>query len=357
MSPVQLTPKQLGYRMPAEWESQKAVWLSWPHNVEWWGSEVSRVEQGYGRWVEALSAGQEVNVLVPNTKVKKRACDVLQEYDVLTSNLHFYSIKTGEIFIRDYGPTFVVNDITRQKAMVSWEFNAWGGKYENSIRDTTVPDKMNRYLKLPVFRPGIVMEGGAIDVNGCGTVLTTESVLLNPNRNPQLSKYELEKYLCDYLGVSNVLWLNEGLFGDDTDGHIDDIARFVNPTTVLCAFEEDPSDVNFSRLHENYRRLVGFRDQSGELLNIIRVPMARVDAQEHLHTGSSRKPASYLNFYIGNSAVVVPTFQDENDGRALEIIGRYFHDRKIVGIDCVDMVKDGGTLHCASQQEPGLRKF
>ncbi len=357
MSPAQLTPKELGYRMPAEWERQKAIWLSWPHNTEWWGAEVSTVEQSYGRWVEALSAGQEVNILVPNKKVKERACDVLKEYELFGSNLHFYSIKTGEIFIRDYGPTFVVNDNTGQKAMVSWEFNAWGGKYENSLRDTIVPDKMNHYLKLPVFKPGIVMEGGAIDVNGLGTVLTTESVLLNANRNPHLNKQELEKYLSDYLGVSNVLWLNEGLFGDDTDGHIDDIARFVNEHTILCAYEEDHNDVNYPALDENYERLQRMKNERGDLLSVVKVPMAKVEAEEHLHTGSARKPASYLNFYIGNDAVVVPMFQHENDMQALSIIQQFFPERRVVGIDCVEMVKDGGTLHCASQQEPSPRRI
>ena len=352
MSPAQLTPKELGYRMPAEWERQEAIWLSWPHNKEWWGGEVSTVEQSYGRWVEALSAGQEMNILVPNKKVKERACDVLKDYTVSLHNLNFYSIKTGEIYIRDYGPTFVVNAITGQKAMVNWDFNAWGGKYENSLRDTIVPDKMNHYLKLPVFKPGIVMEGGAIDVNGSGSVLTTESVLLNPNRNAHLGKGELEKYLCDYLGVSNVLWLNEGLFGDDTDGHIDDIARFVNSYTVLCAYEEDHNDVNYPALDENYERLRRMKNERGDLLSVVKVPMAKVEAEEHLHTGSARKPASYLNFYIANSAVVVPIFGDYNDTRALSIIQRFFMERRVVGINCAKMVLDGGTLHCASQQEP-----
>jgi len=358
MSPAQLTPKELGYVMPAEWEYQKAIWLSWPHNTEWWGTEVSSVEQSYGRWIEALSPGQDVNVLVPNRKVKARALEVLSEYSIFEQHVHFNFINTGEIYIRDYGPTFVVNRSTGKKAMISWDFNAWGGKYKHSLKDTKVPDLMNRYLKLPVFRPGIVMEGGAIDVNGCGTVLTTESVLLNENRNPHLSKNDLEKYLCDYLGVSNVLWLNEGLFGDDTDGHIDDIARFVSPRLVLCAYEQDHNDVNYPRLQENYERLVKMKDQDGKLLFVVKVPLAKVESSEHSHTGSTRKPASYLNFYIGNEQVVMPLFRDGNDKEASEIIKTHFPSKRVVGIDCLDMILDGGTLHCASQQEPygGIRQ-
>lgn len=358
MSPAQLTPKELGYVMPAEWESQKAIWLSWPHNTEWWGTEVSSVEQSYGSWVEALSPGQDVNILVPNNNVKLRAQEVLKDYNIVEQNVHFNSIKTGEIYIRDYGPTFVVNNYTGKKAMVSWDFNAWGNKYENSLKDTRVPDLMNKSLKLPVFRPGIVMEGGAIDVNGIGTVLTTESVLLNKNRNPHLSKGELEKYLYDYLGVSNVLWLNEGLFGDDTDGHIDDIARFVGPRQILCAYENDHNDVNYPQLQENYERLVKMKDQDGKSLYVVKVPLAKVESEEHAHTGSARKPASYLNFYIGNEQVVMPTFHDSHDFEALQIIKTHFPSRRVVGIDCLDMILDGGTLHCASQQEPyAFRKF
>lgn len=352
------TPKREGFRMPAEWERQDAIWLSWPHNTEWWGEEISRMDAIYGQWAKMFCDDQGVRILVPSKEVEQRARQVLESVGVLEQKVKFYPISTGEIFIRDYGPTFVVRDATGEKAMVCWDFNAWGGKYESSLNDAYVPYLMNEYLHLPLFCPGIVMEGGSIDVNGRGCVLTTESVLLNKNRNPELGKSELEKYLCDYLNVEKVLWLNQGLEGDDTDGHIDDIARFVNARTILCAYEEDTTDVNYAALHENYERLVTMRDVGGGLFDVVRMPMAKVVAEEHLHTGNSRKPASYLNFYIGNKMVAVPIFGGEHDERALEIIGRYFPDRRVAGIDCSKMVLDGGTLHCASQQEPACeRKF
>src|SRR3989344_2038134 len=349
------TPKSMGFYMPAEWERQEAIWLSWPHNSEWWGKEISEVEQSFGQFAQALYTGQEVRILVPDADIETRARQVLDAFGVAREKVQFYPIATGEIYIRDYGPTFLVRRDTGEKAMVNWEFNAWGGKYENSLNDTQVPDLMNTYLNLPMFNPGIIMEGGAIDVNGCGIVLTTESGLLNKNRNPQLGKKDLERYLSDYTGVSRFVWLNQGLVGDDTDGHIDDIARFVSPTTVLCAYENDRNEENYARLHENYERLVKTRDLSGRFLDVLKMPMAHVESGEHSHTGSRHKPASYLNFYIGNDAVVVPVFGEENeesDEEALRMLGLVFPQRKIVGVDCAKMILGGGTLHCASQQEP-----
>ncbi len=355
------TPRAMGYRMPAEWEKQEAVWLSWPHDTEWRGEEeVSEVEQVYGQFAKALCSGQMIRILSANNEVEQRARGVLGQYGVENGKVEFYPIRTGKIYIRDYGPTFVVRKDTGEKALVNWEFNAWGSEYENSLQDTQVPEMINEYLHLPFFSPGIIMEGGAIEVNGCGTVLTMEAVLLNKNRNVSLKKKELEKYLCDYLGVSNVLWLNRGLEGDDRNGRIDDIARFVNPTTVVCAYEEDPEDVNFARLHENYERLLKMRDVQGKFFNVLKLPMAYVESDEHIHTGSLRKPASYLNFYIGNNAVVVPTFGEDNvesEVEALRKLQAIFLTRKVVGVDCSKMVLEGRTLHCASQQEPAGRKF
>lgn len=232
-------------------------------------------------------------------------------------------------------------------AMVHWIFNAWGGKYEELAKDTKIPEIMNEKLALRCFKPGIVLEGGSIDVNGKGTLLTTEQCLLNKNRNPSLSKEQIGAYLKDYLGVSHIIWLKEGIVGDDTDGHVDDIARFVDPTTVLCAYEEDEDDENHAPLKENYELLLKSKDQDGNDLKIIKLPMPGFVGDE-----KGRLPASYANFYIGNKAVLVPVFGHENDKKALAIIQKAFPGRKAVGINCADLLHGLGTIHCISQQQP-----
>jgi agmatine deiminase len=230
--------------------------------------------------------------------------------------------------------------------MVAWTFNAWGEKYPGLMGDTRIPCLINDDLKMECFLPGIVLEGGSIDVNGCGTVLTTEQCLLNGNRNPGMNKEEIETYLKEYLGASKVIWLKEGIAGDDTDGHVDDVARFVNPTTVLCAYEDDPEDENYSVLMANYEQLCRETDQDGNPLNVIKLPMPG------RFGGELRLPASYANFYIGNEVVMVPVFGDENDIVALKIIQEAFPERKVVGIDCREVVQGMGAIHCISQQQP-----
>jgi agmatine deiminase len=231
--------------------------------------------------------------------------------------------------------------------MVHWNFNAWGGKYEDQVRDGRIPTIMNRWLEFPRFVPGIVLEGGSIDVNGRGTVLTTRSCLLNPNRNPSLSSDTIEEFLKEYLGVVKIIWLNEGIIGDDTDGHIDDIARFVAPATVVCAYENDAEDANYRALDENYEILRHSSNQDGTPLTVVKLPMpARVAS------GDERCPASYTNFYIGNTVVIVPVFNDPNDAGALRILQDLFPGRKVIGIDARAMVEGFGTFHCATQQQP-----
>jgi agmatine deiminase len=233
--------------------------------------------------------------------------------------------------------------------MVRWNFNAWGNKYETALRDGKMPHTMNRRLLLPMFEPGIILEGGSIDVNGRGTVLTTRACLLNPNRNPDLSADQIEDKLREYLGIEKVIWLNDGVVGDDTDGHIDDIARFVGPSTVVCAYETDISDENYTALHDNYEILRQSCDQDGTPLTVIRLPMpAQVADSEQ------RYPASYTNFYIGNTVVVVPVFNDPHDAEALHIIQEIFPERTIAGIDARAMVEGCGTFHCATQQQPRI---
>jgi agmatine deiminase len=253
----------------------------------------------------------------------------------------------SDVWIRDYGPTFVINRAIGRTALVRWNFNAWGGKYEDQVRDGKIPGMMNRRLNLPLFEPGIVLEGGSIDVNGKGTVLTTRACLLNPNRNPALSADGIEEKLREYLGIEQVIWLNDGIAGDDTDGHIDDIARFVGPSTVVCAYETDSTDVNYPVLHDNYEILRQSADQNGMPLTIVKLPMPAP-----VSDADGRYPASYTNFYIGNTVVIVPVFGDPHDAEAIRILQELFPDRSVVGINARPMVEGFGTFHCGTQQQP-----
>jgi agmatine deiminase len=336
------SPKSLGYRMPAEWEPQEAIWLTWPHNeLTWPDGILAEVERSYVEIVRALHTGQKVKLLVRDEKSEARVRLALDREDIALTQIVFMIIPAEDSWIRDYGPTFVVNAEERRLAMVKWIFNAWGNKYDDLIGDDRIPIEVNQHLRLPLFEPGIVLEGGSIEVNAAGTVLTTEQCLLNKNRNPHLSQIEIEEYLRDYLNVTKVLWLREGIVGDDTDGHIDDIARFVGNDTVLCAFEDDPRDENYPILKENHDRLIRYG------LKVVKLPMPGYIGDRH-----SRLPASYANFYIGNAAVVVPLFGHANDRRALDIIQQCFPTRRVVGVHATAMVHGLGTIHCCSQQEP-----
>lgn len=338
----QPTPRSLGYRMPAEWEPQEAIWLSWPHNETTWPDGLlEEVRASYVSIIGFLHSGQKIKLLTKDAEHEREAHNRLTEAGIPVGELEFIQTATEDAWIRDYGPTFVVNDEQRSLAMVKWIFNAWGNKYEDLLGDNRIPHELNRRLGLTMFEPGIVLEGGSIEVNGAGTVLTTEQCLLNKNRNPELSRSDVENYLKEYLNVSRVLWLGEGIVGDDTDGHIDDIARFVSEDTVLCAVEDDPSDDNYQILKDNYERLLAFG------LNVVKLPMPGNIADRH-----ARLPASYANFYIGNAVVVVPIFNHSKDQRALEIIQDCFPDRRVVGVHATAMVHGLGTIHCCSQQEP-----
>jgi len=338
----QITPRGLGYRMPAEWEPQDAIWLSWPHNeVTWPDGMLTDVERTYVEIIATLHPDQKIKLLVRNADAEASVRGTLKRAGVALAQVIFFQIPTEDSWIRDYGPTFVVNNSARDLAMVKWTFNAWGNKYEDLIADNKIPYELNRRLSLRMFEPGIVLEGGSIEVNGAGAVLTTEQCLLNKNRNPKLSREEIENYLKDYLNVSKVFWLKEGIVGDDTDGHIDDIARFVDAKTVVCAIDDDPSDENYEILRDNYERLVSFG------LNVMKLPMPGL-----VNGPEGRLPASYANFYIGNGAVVVPVFGHANDKRALDVIQKCFPNRRVVGVRSTAMVYGLGTIHCCSQQEP-----
>lgn len=352
MKTIEGKPAELGYRMPGEFERQGAIWLSWPHNEETFYGEdnVKAVESIYVQNIVALHGGQAVNVLVSDKSMRTRASSMLQKAGVEMSKVRFHEIPTVDVWIRDYGPTFVINPASRQYplAMVKWTFNAWGNKYDDLKMDTRVPIEMQaKAIDVPVFDPDFVLEGGSIDANGQGCLLTTEQCLLNPQRNPTHSKKQIEQKLKDYLGLKKILWLGEGIAGDDTDGHVDDIARFTSPDTIACAYEDDPSDENHGVLKENYERLTRMTDARGNSFKIVKIPMpGRVEIN------GTRLPASYLNFYIGNDVVTVPIFSHKNDAKALDIIEGLFPERKVVGIECTKLVYGLGTLHCSSQQQP-----
>src|SRR3989338_3166254 len=360
-------PAKLGFRMPAEWEKQESIWLSWPHNLETWPTQLKEVENIYVQFIKALYTGQKVNLLVHDGNMQQRITGMLKNSVIDISKITFHQIKYADTWIRDYGPSFVINDklknatqnlhpnISKQAlAMVKWTFNAWGNKYDDLKEDNKVFLELNDSLKIQMFKADIVLEGGSIEVNGAGTLLTTEQCLLNKNRNPHLSKEEIEQYLKDYLNLKNILWLKEGIVGDDTDGHIDDIARFVNKSTVVCCVEENKDDDNYYILKENYELLLKMKDQDGSKLNVIQLPMPGNVSVVDENGSQVRLPASYANFYIGNEAVVVPIFGNKNDNKALKILEKVFPTRKVVGINCKALVYGLGTLHCCSQQEPAV---
>jgi len=346
---LQDTPRSLGYHMPAEWERHEAIWLSWPYDLDSF-PDIEAVERAYLSIIRAIHKSEKVNLLVKDDIMLSSVVDALRREKVDLQRIRFHIISYADVWFRDYGPTFVVNRDVRpgrgRVAAVNWIFNAWGEKYPELMGDARIACQINDDLKMECFKPGIVLEGGSIDVNGCGTLLTTEQCLLNPNRNPALSKDEIEVYLREYLGVDKIIWLPEGIAGDDTDGHVDDIARFVAPDTVLCAFEEDTEDENYLPLKRCYERLLSETDQDGRPLHVIKLPMPGRVGEER------RLPASYANFYIGNDVVLVPVFGHENDEKALQIIGQAFPERMVVGINCREMVQGLGTVHCISQQQP-----
>lgn len=344
------TPLELGYRMPAEWEPHHATWLTWPRpNGISFPGKYEPVPDVYGQFVFHLTRGEEVHINVWNEDLAEEIRRVLRRHHVPMERVHLHPFPAYEPWCRDHGPIFVVRDGPngRDRAVVDWGYNAWGNKYPPFDLDDAIPQHVAKLRGLPLFQPGIVMEGGSLEVNGHGTVLTTEACLLNPNRNPELNRTQIEQYLRNYLGVRHVLWLGDGIVGDDTDGHIDDLTRFVNPTTVVTVVEQDPADENYQLLQENLHRLRAMKDQDQRALRIVELPMPR-----RLEYEDQRLPASYANFYIANGRVIVPTYRDPNDKTALELLQREFPDRQVVGIDSTDLIWGLGSFHCISQQEP-----
>jgi agmatine deiminase len=350
--PQKNTPAALGFRMPAEWHPHTSTWLTWPKDPETWPGRVAHVEEIYVQMISALTVHETVNLLVDDEETEqavRRRCT-----SAATERLRFHHIPTVDSWIRDYGPNFLIRD-DGNAAFNDWIFNAWGNKYEELKKDDEVPRHLEPVLQLQRFLPGIVMEGGSIEVNGAGCVLTTEQCLLNQNRNPQLGRNEIERYLKDYLGVTKVLWLGEGIVGDDTDGHIDDIARFVAPNVIVCALEDDPADANYEILQENLARLKSMTDAVGQPFEIVTLPMPGVVGGTSTTTRDlDRLPASYANFYIANNVVLAPVFGHANDARAVETLQGVFPDRRVIPINCEPLVWGMGTIHCVTQQQPQI---
>lgn len=341
------SPRELGYVMPAEWERHEATWLAWPYDPVTFPDRVEKVEDVYVRIILALLEGEAVHLAIRDAAARRRVLAKLRGTDADLTRLDFHLFDYADVWFRDYGPIFVKDRSTGRIAMTKWRFNAWGGKYESLRKDDGIPHLIQVTRNGTWFETGRVLEGGSIDVNGLGTLLTTEQCLLNPNRNPQLTKGDIEELLSNYLGASQVIWLQKGIEGDDTDGHVDDIARFVNPTTVLCAQESDAKDGNHAPLREDFEILSQATDQDGRRLKVLPLPMPGF-----VGDAEGRLPASYANFYIGNRVVLVPVFGHPNDEGALEVLRGQFPGREILGIPCRDLVHGLGTLHCISQQEP-----
>lgn len=349
-APEEQLPAALGYRMPAEWERHAATWLTWPrpHGISFPG-KYEAVLPVYAKLIGELSEVEEVHINVWDSEMENWARELLTQAGTPLDNVRFHHFPAYEPWCRDHGPIFIIreNNGRRERAVVDWAYNAWGGKYPPFDLDDAVPQHVAKLRGLPLFSPGIVMEGGSIEVNGRGTLLTTEACLLNPNRNPHLKKAEIEKFLRDYLGVTHILWLGDGIAGDDTDGHIDDLSRFVDATTIVTAVEADPTDENYGVLQENLKRLRTLRDQNEKRFRVVELPMPGAVT----HDGQ-RLPASYANFYIANGKVLVPTYRHAHDAKAIAILQREFPDRKVIGIDSTDLIWGLGSFHCITQQEP-----
>ncbi|NLI73994.1 MAG: agmatine deiminase family protein [Euryarchaeota archaeon] len=348
------TPRANGYYMPAEWVRHDATWLSWPKNsLTFPGDILTGVEQTYCLMVKSLSQVEKVKIIVNDEETEERVRHMLERAGANMHNVIFPHIKSSDVWIRDYGPTFLLHQDTGMKAVVKWDFNAWGAKYDDILYDNIAGEDVAQSTGLPIFRPEIVMEGGAIDVNGAGIVLTTEQCLLNENRNPHLSRADIEEYLREYLNIDEIVWLKSGIEGDDTDGHVDDFARFISEDTVICAHSSAGGGHNPKVLQTNLEILENYRNSDGCPLNIITLPMP--DPVPIPEEGGVL-PASYANFYIGNGVVLLPIFNDSNDSIAIEIMEEAMPEHHIIPIYARDLVYGYGSFHCVTQQEPAEKR-
>jgi agmatine deiminase len=350
--------------MPPEWAPHRGTWLSWPHRESSWPRKFEPVPHVFAEMVRLLSPHEEVHINVTGQEMEDAVREILVEHGIAPSAVgrtaeppsrpavvFFHHNPTNDAWCRDHGPCFIQRNVDgrREEAIVDWGYNAWGGKYPPFEDDDVIPTRIAEEFGIPVYHPGIVMEGGSLDVNGAGTLLTTESCLLNPNRNPSLLREEIERYLMDYLGVRHILWLGDGIVGDDTDGHVDDLSRFTDPSTIVTAVEMDSSDENYRPLKENLDRLRSMRDQDGNPFRIVTLPMppaAYYDGQ--------RLPASYANFYIANGIVLLPSYDPTTDEIARQTLQRCFPTRRVTLLDSRDLIWGLGSFHCVTQQWPAV---
>jgi agmatine deiminase len=355
--PATQTPRQRGYVMPAEWERHEATWLAWPHNATDWPGKFAAISWLYAEIVRLLAARERVHLIVEGAAAERRAKSMLARAGAALAGVSFHCWRTDRGWTRDSGPIFV-RDPEGRVGLTNWRFNAWA-KYDDWRLDDQLPGRVAKLLSMPEWQPSLelpsgtrrrfVLEGGSIDTNGAGILLTTEECLLSEvqQRNPGVSRAQMEQVFHDFLGVDQVVWLGRGIAGDDTHGHVDDIARFVGPATIIAAVEPDARDPNHAPLAENLARLRAARTLGGKEFTVIELPMPRPVVFR-----GQRLPASYANFYIANGLVLVPTFHDPNDRVALNILAEVFLDREVIGIDSVDLIWGLGALHCMTQQQP-----
>jgi agmatine deiminase len=351
------TPRALGYRMPAEWEPHEATWLAWPHNSDDWPGKFQAIPWVYAEIVRLLATRERVHILVEDAKAQRRALGILERAGANLDRVSFHLWPTNRSWTRDSGPIFVRNKEGRV-GLTNWRFNGWA-KYSNWQLDDKVPGRVAKLLGLPEWKPTVevadglarpvVLEGGSIDTNGAGILMATEECLLSEvqQRNPGVSREEMEQVFHDYLGIDQVIWLGRGIAGDDTHGHVDDISRFVGDSKIVTCIEPNKNDPNHKPLTENLKRLKAARSRNGKQFTLVELPMPRPVVFE-----GQRLPASYANFYIANELVLAPTFQDPNDRVALDTLAEVFPGREVIGIHSVDLVWGLGTLHCMTQQQP-----
>ena len=348
-----------GFRMPAEWEKQNSTLVAWPHNKNDWPNRFKKIPLVFAKIIAKISRVQKVYTLIENKHDKPKALELIKKFKVKVKNIFIIIKKTDRVWTRDYGPIYLINEKKHKKIILNWKFNAWA-KYKNYLNDNSINNKIIKIKKMECIIPqyriknkvkNIVLEGGAIDVNGLGCLLATEECLLSKvqERNPGLKKKDMEKIFTKYLGIKKTIWLNKGIVGDDTHGHVDDIARFVSKNVVFLAQEKNKKDKNFKALEDNYKILNKSSDQNNVKIKIIKIPMPKPIYIERV-----RVPASYLNFYIANKIVLVPTFNDPNDKIIIGIFKKYFKKRKIIPIDSSDLIWGFGAIHCMTQQEPAL---
>jgi agmatine deiminase len=341
------TPAALGFRMPAEWEPQEAVWLSWPHNRKTWPGRFRAIPARFAELVAVISRFEKVRINLARP-LQRRALSLINRAKAELGNVELFHHATDDCWCRDHGPIFVRHRRTGEVAVTDWRYNAWGGKYPSFARDNRIPSQISRALDLRRFAVEMVLEGGSIDVNGAGLLLTTESCLLNPNRNPQLTRGQIEQALRENLGVSRIVWLGAGIAGDDTDGHVDDLSRFFRTDGIVTVVENDRRDPNCRPLRENLERLHRLRTPGGRKFAIVALPMPAPCFHR-----AQQLPASYANFLIINGAVLVPAFrQPRKDAEAADVLAACFPGREVISVDCLELVWGLGALHCVSQQQP-----